>query len=120
MSHSRWAHALLALLVSIPVPMAAASNTHVPPASREGVEYPEIRSFFTNIDHMNQQCSARSLQAFRGTQWSDSMAEEVLMESGAASLRVIPPGAPLTFDMRRDRLNIHLNTSGTMTRITCG
>ena len=111
--------ALLLAAVSIPL-CSAASDSHVPPTSREGIEYPEIRSFFTNVEHMREQCDARSLKHLEGTQWDDSMAEEVLRVSKAAKLRVTPPGEPITFDMRRDRVNIHLNRSGIMTKITCG
>ena len=34
--------------------------------------------------------------------------------------RILPPGSAMTMDFRADRINVELNDSGTVTKVSCG
>jgi len=69
---------------------------------------------------MSIQCRAERVQAFVGHAWSAALAEQARVDSASASVRVIRPGTAVTKDYRADRLNLHLDGSGIVTRISCG
>jgi len=69
---------------------------------------------------MSTQCRAERVQAFVGHAWSAALSEQARVDSASASVRVIRPGTAVTRDYRVDRLNLHLDGSGVVTRISCG
>jgi hypothetical protein len=65
-------------------------------------------------------CSAEGLANLVGQPATSDLAADALDRSGARSLRWLQPGMAVTMDYRRDRLDIHLDASNRVTRITCG
>jgi hypothetical protein len=60
-------------------------------------------------------CGAESLQHLVG-QSRDAFDAEAI----DGPVRVLPPGAMMTMDYRRDRLNVELSEDDQITRIWCG
>lgn len=55
-----------------------------------------------------------------GNAASPEVVERAQFESHSRDVRVIEPGQAVTMDYRGDRLNLHVNERGAITRITCG
>ncbi len=65
-------------------------------------------------------CDASKAQALIGRMQSEKTDSEALRLSGARSLRWIAPGTAVTMDYRADRLNLHVNSTGKVTKVDCG
>lgn len=65
------------------------------------------------------QCDANRVQNLVG-QPGASVIEEARTRAGAKVARVLRPGQIVTMEFRSDRLNIHVDESGKVTRISCG
>lgn len=55
-----------------------------------------------------------------GNAASPEVVERAQFESRSRDVRVIEPGQAVTMDYRHDRLNLHVNERGAITRLTCG
>jgi hypothetical protein len=63
-------------------------------------------------------CNADAAQSFVGK--PASAAEQARAASGARTMRLIRPGQAVTMDYRPDRLNIELDASDSMVKLSCG
>lgn len=66
------------------------------------------------------ECRAEPAQSLVGQPASATLGERGLQLSGARTLRWIRPGDAVTMDYRTDRLNISLDASNRVERISCG
>lgn len=66
------------------------------------------------------QCDATSLSSAVENLATSDLGAHLLAESGARSLRWIPPRSAVTMDYRSDRLNITYDDDYRITRIYCG
>jgi len=65
-------------------------------------------------------CNAEPAQSVVGQAYADALAAELQAKAGAKLLRVIRPGQAVTMDFREDRLNVELDESGKVKRVSCG
>lgn len=65
-------------------------------------------------------CDAETVQSFVGQTIKAETGEQILVRSGAASLRWGPPDSAWTMDYRADRVNVRYDRAMTITDITCG
>lgn len=65
-------------------------------------------------------CGAERVQDRIGRHYDEALGESIHRDSGAADLRVIRPGHAYTMEYQSDRINVHLDQSGTITEIDCG
>ena len=65
-------------------------------------------------------CDASKAQALVGRQRAAPLSAEALRLTGARDVRWIRPGDMVTMDYREDRLNIHVDAQGRVTRVRCG
>ena len=65
-------------------------------------------------------CNAAPAQQYVGRKADDATVQAAVRASGAAQSRVIDPDSMVTMDYREDRVNIWLDASGKIDRITCG
>ncbi|UYG00462.1 I78 family peptidase inhibitor [Halomonas sp. GD1P12] len=85
--------------VSAPPPPRVADNA--PPATSQGA------------------CNIASLEAV-GEPLTEARSRELMSQSGARDVRVLPPNSVATMDYREDRLNIELDEAGRITALRCG
>lgn len=65
-------------------------------------------------------CDATKLQYAVGQKSSAALGAKLMQESGAKTLRWMPPRTAATMDFRSDRLNIAYNDAMVITSIDCG
>ena len=65
-------------------------------------------------------CNAQNVQSFVGQMIRSATSEQILTQSGAASLRWGPPDSVWTMDYRADRVNVRYDRAMTIADITCG
>ena len=65
-------------------------------------------------------CNAASAQFAVGQLYGEALAEEVRRRSGATALRSIRPGQVVTLEYNSERINLHLDAGGRVTRVACG
>ncbi|HEX8621227.1 MAG TPA: I78 family peptidase inhibitor [Allosphingosinicella sp.] len=65
-------------------------------------------------------CDASRAQKLLGKARSKKLGADALRLSSARTLRWIAPGAMVTMDYREDRLNLHLDVRGRVTKLVCG
>lgn len=65
-------------------------------------------------------CDATQLQYAIGQKSSAALGTKLMQESGAKTLRWMPPRTAATMDFRSDRLNIAYDDSMVITAIDCG
>jgi hypothetical protein len=65
-------------------------------------------------------CDASKAQILVGKARSKKLDAAALRLSGARLLRWIKPGTMVTMDFRQDRLNLHLDARGRVTKVACG
>lgn len=66
------------------------------------------------------ECDAAPAQYGVGMKTSTALAEELMVKSGASTLRWIPPRSAVTMDYSAVRLNIGYDDAMVINRITCG
>lgn len=94
----RWMHA--ALTLALAAGLAACTTMERPAAPVEGGA-----------------CNADPAQPFVGK--SASAAEQARTASGARTMRLIRPGQAVTMDYRPDRLNVELDASDNIAKLSC-
>ena len=67
-----------------------------------------------------QSCQSDGLEALVGIRANAEIGANLLIQSGAKTLRWIPPRSAVTMDHRDDRLNIEYDDDLVITRIHCG
>jgi outer membrane PBP1 activator LpoA protein len=65
-------------------------------------------------------CSVEQVQVVLGQIASAEQIEQTQQQANAKFLRVLAPGDAATMDYNPQRLNIHIDESETITRLTCG
>jgi len=65
-------------------------------------------------------CDATKLQYAVGQKSSAAVGAQLIQESGARTLRWMPPRTAATMDFRSDRLNVAYNDAMVITSIDCG
>lgn len=65
-------------------------------------------------------CDAAGLGDLVGNAASQELGAEALRRSGASTLRWMTPGMIVTMEYRADRLNIHVDEQGQVSRLGCG
>lgn len=65
-------------------------------------------------------CDAAAGQYAVGKKFSDALANTLKKETGAANLRVIPPGTMVTMDFSDGRLNVTYDEKEVITNVSCG
>lgn len=65
-------------------------------------------------------CVADKVQSGIGQSYTVEIGAELQAKSGAKSMRVIRPGQAVTMDYRPDRLNVELDATDRISRISCG
>ncbi len=67
-----------------------------------------------------EDCGIGSIDDLVGKAVTATMEDDARKRSGARAVRVIRRGAMVTMDFRPDRLNIHVDDKGVVTRLRCG
>ncbi|HYI39880.1 MAG TPA: I78 family peptidase inhibitor [Allosphingosinicella sp.] len=65
-------------------------------------------------------CDAAKARALIGRAKGERTGAAALRLSGAATLRWIAPGTMVTMDFRENRLNLHTDSAGKVTKVDCG
>lgn len=65
-------------------------------------------------------CNADAAQSLVGQAATQDNFEAARKASGAATLRMLKPGQPMTMDFRGDRVNVLEDANGKIEKITCG
>ncbi len=65
-------------------------------------------------------CTVDNLQNMLGQDASVERIEQLQLKANAKFVRVLAPGDAATLDYNLQRLNIHIDESETITRLTCG
>lgn len=65
-------------------------------------------------------CTVDNLQNMLGQHASAERIEQLQLKANANYIRVLAPGDAATLDYNLQRLNIHIDESETITRLTCG
>jgi hypothetical protein len=65
-------------------------------------------------------CDASRAQGVIGKARSKKVGADALRRSGARTLRWIAPDTMVTMDFREDRLNLHVDSRGRVTKVNCG
>jgi hypothetical protein len=65
-------------------------------------------------------CNAAGLDDLAGTAATQELGAAALRRSGASILRWMTPGMIVTMEYRGDRLNIHVDEQGRVSRVGCG
>lgn len=65
-------------------------------------------------------CNAGRVQDLVGRQATSELGTLARDRSGARQLRWLRPGDVVTMEFREDRLNVHLDGRGRVTRLVCG
>lgn len=101
-----------AALLSACAPMNADSNpppaSPAPPAETPASPTPEAT------------CDAAKVQNHLGHTLTPAMTEQIRLQAGANSVRVIAPDSAVTMDYRPDRLNIEHDARMKVLTIRCG
>jgi hypothetical protein len=66
------------------------------------------------------ECNADAVQNLRGQFASAETVEQTRLEAGAEKVRVLAPGDRATMDFNPQRLNIDIDESEVILRLTCG
>ena len=67
-----------------------------------------------------KQCNADPVQYAVGQQYTPELGEKVKEISGSSVVRTLAPGQVVTMEFRLDRVSIHIDDKGIITRVTCG
>ncbi len=67
-----------------------------------------------------KQCKADDAQYAIGQQYTPELGEKVKELSGSSVVRTLRPGQVVTMEYRFDRVSVHLDDKGYVTRVTCG
>lgn len=73
-----------------------------------------------SVAEISGDCTVEQLQGMRGQQASTKQIEELQLKANAKFVRVLAPGDAATLDYNLQRLNIYIDESETITRLTCG
>jgi len=65
-------------------------------------------------------CDASKAQFALGHEPGLAMQDQARERSGARIVRALRPGQPVTMEYNAERLNLHLDASGRIGRVTCG
>jgi hypothetical protein len=65
-------------------------------------------------------CSAERARSLIGEAYTEETAERARRAAGATTTRLIEPGGAATMDLRGDRLNLHVDSSGIIREARCG
>lgn len=95
---------------------ADTSNTQTTQDAAEREHQKAVKEF----NELISACNDAPVQKRVGDSYAAAHEYILLEESGAAVLRVIRPGQPVTKDYRTDRLNVELDADDTILRLTCG
>ncbi len=66
------------------------------------------------------ECDATAAQPLVGKQKSEALGIEAMKRTGAATIRWIAPGQPVSMDYRTDRLNVEVDEQERVIRFNCG
>jgi len=100
----------MSMLVAAIVPMQACRAASPPTAETPMPSDPSAKG----------SCRLDAVQGYVGQEPSDQTVAEIFTKSQAKRLRLIHAGEMVTMDFSPDRLNIELDKSGKIARITCG
>jgi hypothetical protein len=73
-----------------------------------------------NEDSGSAKCNAKNAQVLIGQKLTSQLSETAQMLSGSRFVRRLGPDSIPTMDVRRDRVNITVDSNGIVTSITCG
>lgn len=65
-------------------------------------------------------CDATRVQDALGKSYTVELGAELQQASGSRTMRAISPGQAVTMDYRPDRLNVEMDDTDKITRISCG
>ena len=65
-------------------------------------------------------CQEDGLSRFVGQEATADVGAEILRQSGARTLRWVPPGSMVTMDLRSDRVNVRLDAQNRIESVSCG
>ena len=65
-------------------------------------------------------CHAERVAWAVGKPADEQVMKRVWQESGSGLIRPIAPGQAVTRDLRKDRLNVHIDGANLITRVDCG
>lgn len=65
-------------------------------------------------------CNASAVQGMVGTKATTQAGATLIEETGARTLRWVPPRTAVTMDYRPDRLTVHYDDDLIIERISCG
>lgn len=73
-----------------------------------------------DLNRLISACDAAAVQRRIGARLDRTVQRALLEESGAADLRVVRPGQPVSRDLRTDRLTVEVDGQDVITRLSCG
>lgn len=73
-----------------------------------------------DLNRLISACDAAAVQRRVGARLDRALQRALLEESGAADLRVVRPGQPVSRDLRTDRLTVEVDGQDVITRLSCG
>lgn len=73
-----------------------------------------------SVADVSGDCSVEHLQGMLGQHASAKQIEQLQLKANAKYIRVLAPGDAATLDYNLQRLNIHIDESEVITRLTCG
>ena len=65
-------------------------------------------------------CHAERVAWAVGKPADEEVMKRVWQQSGSGLIRPIAPGQAVTRDLRKDRLNVHIDAANLITNVTCG
>ncbi|WP_052764120.1 I78 family peptidase inhibitor [Microvirga massiliensis] len=67
-----------------------------------------------------RKCKVEDARPAIGQAYSAELAEDARRAAGARDVRKVEPGGAYTMDLRADRLNIEVDTTGVVRNVNCG
>jgi hypothetical protein len=89
-------------------------------ANREPAPYQIGRREPISLRDDGDMCGQSLVQNYVGLRANDTVREEVMRRSGAATVRWVEPGMAVTMDFRADRMTAELNEDGVVVSLRCG
>lgn len=89
-------------------------------ASNEPAPYQIGRREPISLRDDGDMCGQSLVQNYVGLRANDTVREEVMRRSGAATVRWVEPGMAVTMDFRADRMTAELNEDGVVMSLRCG
>ncbi len=111
----------LAACTATPSSSATPAATAPPAVAAEPVAYPPPTQPASDGAPVSVQTCDATLAAWAvGKQPDEATVAKIVADTHSRAARVLKPGQPMTMDYRQDRVNVLLDGSGKIEKLTCG